>query len=108
MAESQLVFEGMNSAADPRQVQEWKKQEEIAQARRDVDPEAMDIYDFKASPSKREFVFLSRSELIAVSVKTKAMVHKELLEEDESSAGAQVCGLIAEALKIEEQQCVFF
>jgi hypothetical protein len=52
MTESQLVFDKMNLAVDLRQVQEWKKQEEIAQARRNVDPEAMDIYDFKVSPSK--------------------------------------------------------
>ena len=39
-------------------------------------------------------------------VKTKAKAHKQLLEEDQSSAGAQICGLIAEAMKIEEQQYV--
>jgi hypothetical protein len=40
-------------------------------------------------------------------VKTKAKAHKELLEEDKSSTGVQICGLIAEAMKIEEQQYVY-
>jgi hypothetical protein len=39
-------------------------------------------------------------------VKTKANAHKQLLEDDKTSAGAQICGLIVEAMKIEEQQYV--
>jgi len=40
----------LNSSADPVKVKEWEKQEAAAQARRNVEPEAMDIYDIKVTP----------------------------------------------------------
>lgn len=52
MLESQGAFDELNSSADPEAVTEWEKQEAEAQAKRDVDPTAMDIYDLKIAPGK--------------------------------------------------------
>jgi hypothetical protein len=50
MLESKSAFDLLNSSADPVKVKEWEKQEAVAQARRNVEPEAMDIYDIKVTP----------------------------------------------------------
>jgi len=47
---SKYAFDELDSSADPVKVREWEKQEATAQARRNVDPEAMDIFDVKVSP----------------------------------------------------------
>ena len=50
MLKSKSAFDMLNSSADPVKVKEWEKQEAAAQARRNVEPEAMDIYDIKVTP----------------------------------------------------------
>jgi hypothetical protein len=47
---SKYAFDEPNSSADLVKVREWEKQEAMAQAQRNVDPEAMDTFDIKVSP----------------------------------------------------------
>ena len=58
MLESRGAFDELNSSADPAAVKEWEQQEATAQAKRDVDPEAMDIYDLKIAPGKIDASFV--------------------------------------------------
>jgi len=43
------VLRSVEATSDKKLVDEWKQQEENAQARRDKHPSAMDIYDLRVS-----------------------------------------------------------
>ena len=43
------VLKSIKASSDKDLVEEWKEQEAFAQARQNLDPSAMDIYDLKVS-----------------------------------------------------------
>jgi hypothetical protein len=48
--EAKEAFQVITDTADPLKVSEWTQQAEEAKVNRNVDPEAMDIYDMKTTP----------------------------------------------------------
>ena len=49
LAKAEAALQSIKSTSQPNLVDDWKTQEENAQANRDQDPSAMDMYDLKVS-----------------------------------------------------------
>ena len=52
LAKAEAALQSIKSTSQPNLVDDWKTQEENAQANRDRDPSAMDIYDLKVSKGR--------------------------------------------------------
>jgi len=52
MEVSRDAFDELDAMVDPVRRDEWRKQEELALGRRDVDPSSMDIFETKVKKGK--------------------------------------------------------
>lgn len=62
--EAKEAFEQLNNAADPLKVAEWELQELQAKLNRNLNPEAMDIYDIKAKPGEWLYIVEHNAKMI--------------------------------------------
>ena len=102
---SVAVLKSIEASSDKDLVEEWKEQEAFAQARRNSDPSAMDIYDLKVSNGN--YIYMNKDHSNDNSeAPSKADVELSLLNEEFVHTIKGAPTIISEGLKLEEQQCV--